>query len=262
MLGEAVDWDVPSDSASSDNTSGTGGDFAPAIANLMYQQGTEWEGFNDDDEDANGGWDETERYGAMYFLRGYSYNASGDQTNIQTDAYGMYSASNAKYVYPYDLGFHIDSLFKNHAQSGQTVSDSVDTDLHMGMTYLFKYNLAAGDTLYFYTAYLTNMNSAFPTSGGTGIGGIAADAMGFFETYLMHEEGCCVNPGDANHDGSVDISDLTYFVDFMFGGGPAPVCAEEFDNDSNCSNDISDLTYYVDFMFGGGPAPQECHSCP
>jgi hypothetical protein len=266
VLGEACDWDVPSDSSSSDNTSGTGGDLTPTISNLMYQQGTEWEDYNDTGstgEDENGGWDETERYGAMYFLRGYSYDSEGKQTNIQTDPYGMYSASNAKYVYPYELGFNVDSLFKNHAQSGQTVSDSVDTDLHMGMTFLFQYNLAAGDTLYFYTAYLTNMNATVPTaSGGVGIAQIAVDAMGFFETYLMHEEGCCVSPGDANHDGGVDISDLTYYVDYMFGGGPEPVCPEEFDNNNDCALDISDLTYYVDYMFGGGPDPEECMNCP
>jgi hypothetical protein len=262
VLGEACDWDVPSDSASSDNTSGTGGEFSPAVSNLMYQQGTEWDGYNDDAEATDGGWNETERYGAMYFLRGYSYGADGSQTNIQTNPYGMYSASNAKYVYPYELGFHVDSLFRMHSVSGQTVSDSVDTDLHMGMTYLFKYNLAAGDTLYFYTAYLSNMNAAYPTgAGGPGINQIAIDAMGFFETYLMHEEGCCLNPGDANHDASVDISDLTYYVDYMFAGGPGPVCTEEFDNNSDCSIDISDLTYYVDYMFAGGPGPQECHNC-
>jgi hypothetical protein len=262
VLGEVVDWDIPSDSGSSDNTSGTGGEFTPAVSNLMYQQGTEWEGFNDDEEDANGGWDETERYGALDFLRGYSYDSDGRLTSIQTDPYGMYSGSNVKYVYPYELGFHVDSLFKMHAQSGQTVVDSVDSDLHMGITYVFKHNLGAGDTLYFYSAYLTNMNSAFPTgSGGPGINQIAIDAMGFFEEYLMHKEGCCVKPGDANHDGSVDISDLTYYVDYMFAGGPGPVCTEEFDNNNDCSIDISDLTYYVDFMFAGGPAPMECQNC-
>ena len=74
--------------------------------------------------------------------------------------------------------------------------------------------------------------------------------------------GCCDLPGDANDDASYDISDLTYFIEYMFGGGPGPVCMEEFDNDGSCTLDISDLTYYVDFMFGGGPAPVDCHICP
>ena len=72
---------------------------------------------------------------------------------------------------------------------------------------------------------------------------------------------CCIVPGDANHDGKVDISDLTYYVDFMFSGGTGPICTEEFDVDNNCSQDISDLTYFIAFMFSGGPSPAPCHAC-
>jgi hypothetical protein len=60
---------------------------------------------------------------------------------------------------------------------------------------------------------------------------------------------------------SVDISDLTYYVDYLFGGGPGPVCMEEFDNDGNCTLDISDLTYFVEYLFGGGTTPVNCHIC-
>jgi len=73
---------------------------------------------------------------------------------------------------------------------------------------------------------------------------------------------CCDLPGDADHNSATDISDLTYYVDYLFAGGPGPICMEEFDNDGNCSLDISDLTYFVDFMFAGGPPPVACHVCP
>ena len=79
--------------------------------------------------------------------------------------------------------------------------------------------------------------------------------------------GCCVVSGDANSSGGADISDLTFIVDFMFGGGPGPSCLEQFDVAENnggsydCVVDISDLTWFVDFMFGGGPAPTACHTC-
>jgi hypothetical protein len=72
---------------------------------------------------------------------------------------------------------------------------------------------------------------------------------------------CCVVPGDGNHDGIVDISDLTYYVEYMFSGGAGPLCTEEFDVDNNCGLDISDLTYFISFMFSGGPAPAPCHEC-
>ena len=75
----------------------------------------------------------------------------------------------------------------------------------------------------------------------------------------------CPYPGDVDGSASLDISDLTYMVDYFFGGGPAPLddddCPVPNRGDMNCdySVDISDLTYYVDYMFGGGPAP--CDAC-
>ena len=76
--------------------------------------------------------------------------------------------------------------------------------------------------------------------------------LGFWQNF---SSGCCDLPGDFNDDVSVDISDLTAMVDFMFGGGPAASCADKADVNGDNSVDISDLTYRVDFMFGGGPAP-------
>ncbi|MDF1545300.1 MAG: hypothetical protein P1R58_09385 [bacterium] len=73
--------------------------------------------------------------------------------------------------------------------------------------------------------------------------------------------GCCLVPGDANGSGDEDISDLTYFVDFMFAGGSGPLCMEEFDNDGNCALDITDLTVFVSYMFSGGAPPPPCHDC-
>ena len=66
---------------------------------------------------------------------------------------------------------------------------------------------------------------------------------------------CCNLAGDFNDDGSVDVSDLTAMVDFMFGGGPAAPCPDEADVDASCGIDISDLTFRVDWMFGGGAPP-------
>ena len=72
---------------------------------------------------------------------------------------------------------------------------------------------------------------------------------------------CCLNRGDLNHSGGAipaDISDLTYIVDYMFGGGPLPVCYDEGDLNASGFVDITDLTYLVDFLFGGGPPGLPC----
>jgi hypothetical protein len=79
------------------------------------------------------------------------------------------------------------------------------------------------------------------------------DFGGYFATT-----GCCRLRGDNNHDGVQDISDLTFMVDYLFGGGPAPYCLDEGDCNTSGGIDISDLTYYVDYMFGGGPVPDPC----
>ncbi|MDH3889891.1 MAG: T9SS type A sorting domain-containing protein [candidate division Zixibacteria bacterium] len=69
---------------------------------------------------------------------------------------------------------------------------------------------------------------------------------------------CCELRGDFTHNGQVDISDLVDLVDYMFTGGPAPLCDEEADLNGDGGIDIADLVYMVDFMFTGGPAPVPC----
>ncbi len=88
--------------------------------------------------------------------------------------------------------------------------------------------------------------------------GVTAD--GEVEDYTINVEGggCCVQRGDINHDGSLDITDLTFLVDYFFSGGAAPPCLEEADVNGDGNLDISDLTYLVDYLFGGGPAPVPC----
>ena len=72
---------------------------------------------------------------------------------------------------------------------------------------------------------------------------------------------CCDLAGDANNDSTVGISDITFFVDYMFNNGPPPPCMEEFDNNNDCTLGISDLTFFVDYMFNQGVAPN-CFICP
>jgi hypothetical protein len=71
-------------------------------------------------------------------------------------------------------------------------------------------------------------------------------------------------PGDANgrsvNGNAVDVSDLSYLVDFLFRGGPAPV-PYVLNGDLDCSMDVnvSDLAYLINYLFRGGPDP--CNPC-
>lgn len=71
-------------------------------------------------------------------------------------------------------------------------------------------------------------------------------------------ETCCVLRGDVNHSGGRDISDLTYLVEYLWGGGPVPLCPSEGDVNGSGGIDVSDVSYFVDYLFGGGSDPADC----
>jgi hypothetical protein len=57
--------------------------------------------------------------------------------------------------------------------------------------------------------------------------------------------------GDLDHDGNLNISDLTYFVAYLFQGAPDPPCPEEADINGDGEINVQDLTCLVDFLFRG-----------
>jgi hypothetical protein len=66
--------------------------------------------------------------------------------------------------------------------------------------------------------------------------------------------------GDASGDEVVNITDVTYIIGYIFGGGSAPDPYEAGDVDCNDVINISDATYLLAYIFGSGNAP--CSACP
>ena len=73
---------------------------------------------------------------------------------------------------------------------------------------------------------------------------------------------CCLLRGDVDHSGSINVGDLAYFVDFIFGTpeGPEPPCFDEGDVNGSGAVGVGDLSWLVDYLFGQppGPPPPPC----
>jgi hypothetical protein len=63
--------------------------------------------------------------------------------------------------------------------------------------------------------------------------------------------------GDVDMSSSVDIDDVVYLINYIFGGGPAPEPVSYSTGDANCSGDvdIDDVVYLINYIFGNGPSP-------
>jgi hypothetical protein len=75
------------------------------------------------------------------------------------------------------------------------------------------------------------------------------------------EDSDCVPPkpifhrGDPNDDGTINITDGIYVLNFLFLGGPAPTCREAANPNDDDTVNITDGIYLLNFLFLGGPPP-------
>ncbi|HOZ07121.1 MAG TPA: M20/M25/M40 family metallo-hydrolase [candidate division Zixibacteria bacterium] len=69
------------------------------------------------------------------------------------------------------------------------------------------------------------------------------------------ESGSVEEYGDVDGSGSVNVADLTYFVAYMFRGGPPPPVLNNADVNGDCELTVADLTALIGYLFRGGPAP-------
>jgi hypothetical protein len=49
------------------------------------------------------------------------------------------------------------------------------------------------------------------------------------------------------------VSDVFYLINFLFAGGPAPICSADVDGDGQPT--VSDVFYLINYLFAGGPPP-------
>jgi hypothetical protein len=61
--------------------------------------------------------------------------------------------------------------------------------------------------------------------------------------------------GDANCDGSVNVGDVVYIINFVFKGGPAPIPFAAGGANGDPEVNIGDAVYLINHIFNNGPPP-------
>jgi hypothetical protein len=140
----------------------------------------------------------------------------------------------------------------------QFTTNSTDPDDNQ-LYYNFVWN--TGDTSGWYGPY----NSGDPctaghswTAAGTyNVKARAKDTWGFISDWsdVQQIEIHDYLAGDANGNLVVNILDITYLINFVYKGGPAPVPMQAGDANASGVINILDITYLINYVYKGGPAP-------
>lgn len=64
-----------------------------------------------------------------------------------------------------------------------------------------------------------------------------------------------IHRGDADGDGTVNMQDIVFLIDYLYKGGETPDPIESGDPDCNCAFNILDITYLIDYLYRNGPEP-------
>ncbi len=74
---------------------------------------------------------------------------------------------------------------------------------------------------------------------------------GFWQLFTVMATFIC---GDANHNGAVNILDVSYIINSLYKGGPPPNPAQAADVNGNGAVNILDVSYLINFLYKSGPA--------
>lgn len=149
--------------------------------------------------------------------------------------------------------YDVDSLFNDcltyePGYSGQSAGWSGTVDAAFDLTGHISANHGIG-TIYYDVRWMFGSDSWPNVSEGW-----------FVDDVLMKAAPTAAGPffirGDADNNGRVDISDMVYLQDYIFGGGPPPPppCDRGDVNDDGAV-DILDMNYLTNFIFSGGDEP-------
>lgn len=248
VIGEAFDWDIPSDSGSYNSTG------SDPVNDLIYIRGGEWDEPHGDSLECQ---DNDERFGGAIRI-GY-YSQAEFNTNpviAHTEPiWGGYAEYNEDYVYPAG-GFVPLELYRNMMNNPglNAQPSSVQEDQHIVLTYLNNYNLSASDTLIIWTVMATVQFAA--GEGAVSLVNELKNGKNWLVANINNLKkefaGCCIGvTGDIDcSGGDPDISDISRLIDHLYLSHKELCCLEEADVDgSGGAPDISDISYLIAHLY-------------
>jgi hypothetical protein len=75
----------------------------------------------------------------------------------------------------------------------------------------------------------------------------------------VYIDASCVIIGDVNCSGGINLLDVTYLLNYLYKGGPAPCLAAQSDINCDCDDNLLDITCLIDYLyFAGSCTPCDC----
>lgn len=75
-------------------------------------------------------------------------------------------------------------------------------------------------------------------------------AVQFHYNYIITEPS-----GDANNDGTINVGDVVFLINYIFKGGPAPVHFAKADVNCDAHINVADAVYLINYIFKSGLTP-------
>ena len=242
QIGEVIDFDVPTDSGTSNNVSGT-----DQTRRMVWMRG-----FNSGDTVTDCA-DNSRRYAGIALLNWFMKNKA-----CFDSLYGGSAIANDAYVYG---GVIADSMSQVMHVAGYS-TESRTTDVSALLTFkdgTSGYTLPANDTLTIFTALATVRTSANTTAGLDSLKKYVDKAKEFMKKNIGVCASCCQGvTGNVNMTGIVDLSDLSALVSYLTGGGYVLLCSPEANVNNTGIVDLSDLSALVSYLTGGGYVLPNC----
>jgi len=113
-----------------------------------------------------------------------------------------------------------------------------DTSGLVATSFTLPFSLGTDSVFYWrYRSYETGAWSAFSRT---------------FAAYMVTGEYVC---GDADRNMSINILDVTFLINYLYKGGPAPEPEEAGDANGDGNINILDVTYLINYLYKGGEPP-------